>query len=324
MKGIENVYKTELRRSARGMTLFVLLGIFFLLQLAGYFFCMGLPVEEPDSSKYIYMQKEYDERVEEYNYQQWDEREKDYLSLYQFVKVEQNSDYARYAAFPGRCSYGIKSSVVWSFWQIFTSINLILLLLVVIFPVFFFKEYTNGGIKNYLVAGFSRQNVFWGKWLAMFSTVSVAFLGTLLLGALFGGRYLYSPLLVSVEGKVKAIRFAQTFFTKAISFYTMAMLFSAFTAFLIIKTRSLGVSLAVPYVLLILFGVAEFVFAKVNIPHFLFNAKSFALSLVPVFHAFMDPDPAFSWQLGAYIVVDILFVGILLGLLDKTVRRQDV
>ena len=57
MKGIENVYKTELRRSARGMTLFVLLGIFFLLQLAGYFFCMGLPVEKPYSSKYIYAKR---------------------------------------------------------------------------------------------------------------------------------------------------------------------------------------------------------------------------------------------------------------------------
>lgn len=323
MNDIKKVCKAEFCRSVKSTTIFILLGVFFLLQLIGYFFFMDRTSHSMESGRYIYVQSDYDARVELHKFHKWDEQEEDYLALYKFVKIKMKNDYWDYASIQGRNSYGLKATVVWRFWQVFTSINLILLLLAVMFPVFFFREYANGGIKNHLIAGISRQKVFWGKWLVMLSTVSIAFFGTLLLGTLFGGRYLYSPLLISIEGKAKAICFAETFFTKAISFYVMMVLFSTFTAFLTIKTRSLGVSLTIPYVIIVVFGIAEFVFAKVSIPKFYFNTRTFVLSLIPVFHSFLDPNPAFSWQLGTYTAVDVLLVGTLLGLLNKAVRRQD-
>ncbi|GEM_PF-5035918 len=326
MNEIKNVFKAETKRTLSGRIIPILLLVFVLFQLLAYFILFGAPAEQTEySSDYIYTEASYEARLAQKERGEWLGDAEEYIPLYEFVKIQEKSDYGHYAAMPGAYSFGLGRTPIWTLSKIFSLVNFVLLLLSVFLAANLFREYANGGVKNYLIAGTRRDRVFWGKWLYLTAIIGSAFLFSLILGAAFGARYMGYKLLISVKGGVKTASFAQAFFTRAISFLFLLLFTASFTAFLTLKTKNVPVALALPYLLIVTFGILEFLFAKLpNIQHFDWEKRRFVLTLLPYFHAFLDPNPSFSWQLGAYFGADCALTAGTLALSVGAVRRQEI
>ena len=326
MNATQRMYRAEAKRLLGSRAVFVVLAVFVLFLLSAYVFFLASPSLQTDSydGRYIYTQSDYERRLEQRE-QGLTEQYDPYIALYERVKLQSKADYYDvYAAMPARFSYGLKQTNLWSFWIIAQGTGIVFLLICVFLGAWLFREFANGCVKNFLVAGVDRKSVFFGKYLFLLTVETALFLLWLSAGIVFGARYFGYRLLLASPSGVGVIRVAEAFFAKALALFLLSLFASSASAFLTIRAKSMAAALGISSVLILGLAIAEFVFQKVNIGGLREEDRSLILSLLPVFRVFFDPDPGFSWQSGMYCGVDALAAAGWALFCVRSARRQEI
>ena len=325
MNAEQRILKVEAARFKKGKILPIVLAVFVLFQFVFFFFVIKLPESAYiDARVYITDEATYLAKKAAIEEGTAPSGTKTFVALYEHVYKDKHHNYGHYSYLPGLNSYGMHYDMVEAFYNAASLFHFILLLLSIAIAVYVFSDYSSGGIKNLLCSRADRDSVYLGKLKSTFALIIATFCVTMLIGTIFTARYFGRKILTCAGGRVRETVFAETFFTNAIAFLILDAFAATFTAFLTVRYRKSVFSIALPAILLLAFGALYFVLRKVNFPHFYRETRALLLSFVPVFRAFFDPNPAFSWQKGLFYAVDLALGALMIRRSLQTVRRQEI